>query len=142
MPRVWFNSRQSGKVRGGKGGGQLIGGAKKNMVLIFQKTQVLSFYDAVLIFSAQDSQNHHYLFALLDEANLSYIGKEVSFAECRQFQLGQIDLRSLFLNNPHQFIKGSFETVTHFKTEELDQVSEAMLPAPGLFLSSVQGAEL
>lgn len=64
-----------------------------------QPTETLVYYDGVEVFAGQDSIGGHYIGMIID-ASGRYLVAGVSPQQLRQFRIGNVDLRTMFLEAP------------------------------------------
>jgi hypothetical protein len=101
-------------------------------------SEILFFYDAPLLFSADSPEGAPFLFVLLDDGEGVYIGKEATPEEKSAFLAGATDLRSVYLLSEKPFLTGKFTDEDTFVCSELlDPVTEDMLPAKGLTYTKI-----
>ena len=67
-------------------------------------TETFVYYDGVAVFAGMDPVGNHYVGMIIDasESTDSYIVAGVSPEMLRSFRLGDVDLRTLFLQSPDE----------------------------------------
>jgi hypothetical protein len=109
---------------------------------LISSIQVEFFYDVPLIFSASDKIGRFYICELIDqnENTLKYICLPISHRRLKDFRLGQIDLRSIFVEpEMKEFYECSIE---NFESKEFEisllpskELPETYLPDGGFYLA-------
>lgn len=107
--------------------------------------QVEFFYDVPHIFSASDAVGCHYLCELVDQTDnaLKYVCCPISHGRLKAFRLGEIDLRSIYINPEindfYECYIGSFDD-KHFELIYISskELSPDYLPDSGFYLSKAR----
>ncbi|HRH46173.1 MAG TPA: hypothetical protein PKY82_31305 [Pyrinomonadaceae bacterium] len=107
-------------------------------LLTIEHYKCLSFYDLPTIFQCRTQNRKIYLFCLLEEETLTYLGKQVGSEQLKQFLNCEVDLLTIFQESTHPYLKMQFSNETTLEGDELDplEVASEMLPAAGLYISA------
>ena len=97
----------------------------------------LYFYEVPTLIFCQDERQSNFIFVLLDEDKLEYVGKKVNVEDVSLFLEGQMDLKPLFENTGTNFYIGSYGNKGEFNAVLFQGIySDDLLPEEGLMLLS------
>src|SRR3989338_10756020 len=97
----------------------------------------LYFYEVPTLIFCQDERQSNFIFVLLDEDKLEYVGKKVNVEDVSLFLEGQMDLKPLFENTVTNFYIGSYGNKGEFNAVLFQGIySDDLLPEEGLMLLS------
>ena len=95
----------------------------------------LYYYEVPTLILCRDEWQSNFLFVLLDDEKLLYIGKKVNAEETIFFLNGEKDLRALFETSASNYYIGIFENGQTFTADICTGIiNDDMLPAEGLIL--------
>ncbi|HEX9504080.1 MAG TPA: HsdR family type I site-specific deoxyribonuclease [Patescibacteria group bacterium] len=96
----------------------------------------LYYFDVPTLVFCEDERENNFIFVLLDDEKLTYIGKKVNMEDSSLFLTGSKDLRTVYETSGSSYLIGAFKSS---KTMEADVyrgvVTEEMLPAEGLIMT-------
>lgn len=103
----------------------------------FPYLKYLYFYEVPTVIFCQDERQSNYIFILLDEEHLKYIGKKVNAEDVSLFLEGQMDLKPIYENRETNLYIGTFSENSEFIAALYQgKYSEDLLPDDGLMLVS------
>ncbi|MEA9413465.1 HsdR family type I site-specific deoxyribonuclease [Flavobacterium sp. PL02] len=102
------------------------------MKLVYIK--ILYYYEVPTLIFCQDERQSNYLFALLDDETLEYIGKKVSVEDVSLFLEGQMDLKPIYNNQETNFYLGKYKKNEFYADLYQGVFSDDLLPDDGLML--------
>lgn len=104
------------------------------MKLIIKKE--LYYFDLPTLVFCEDERENNFIFVLLDEDKLTYIGKKIPVEESGLFLSGSMDLRTAYETSGSSYMIAELKSAKVLEAEVYRGiVSEEMLPADGLMMT-------
>jgi type I restriction enzyme R subunit len=96
----------------------------------------LYYFDVPTLVFAEDERENNFIFVLLDDEKLTYIGKKVNVDESSSFLTGSMDLKTVYEMSGSSYMIGALKSSKTLEAEVYRGiVSEEMLPAEGLMMT-------
>ena len=96
----------------------------------------LYYFDVPTLIFCEDERENNFIFVLLDDEKLTYIGKKVNVEDSRFFLTGSMDLRTVYETSGSSYMIGEFKSPKTLEAEIYRGiVTEEMLPSEGLMMT-------
>lgn len=108
--------------------------SNRKMKLTIKKE--LYYFDVPTLVFCEDERESNFIFVLLDDEKLTYIGKKVNVEDLSFFLSGSMDLRTAYETSGSSYMIGLFKSSKVLEAEVYKGiVTEEMLPAEGLMMT-------
>ncbi len=96
----------------------------------------LYYFDVPTLIFCEDERESNFIFVLLDDEKLTYIGKKVNVEDLSFFLSGSMDLRTAYETSGSSYLIGALKSPKTMEAEVYRGiVTEEMLPAEGLMMT-------
>lgn len=103
--------------------------------------KILYYYEIPTLIHCEDDRENNFIFVLLNEEKLEFIGKRVSVQDLSFFLNGSMDLLSLFEATTSKYFTGHLKSWEFLDAEVFNKwVVDDMLPANGLMMTPPDNA--
>jgi type I restriction enzyme, R subunit len=96
----------------------------------------LYYFDVPTLVFCEDARENNFIFVLLDDEKLTYIGKKVNVEDSSLFLAGSMDLRTVYETSRSSYMIGALKSSKTIEAEVYrGTITEEMLPANGLMMT-------
>ena len=96
----------------------------------------LYYFDVPTLIFCEDERENNFIFVLLDDEKLTFIGKKINAEDSGLCLNGKMDLRTVYETSSSRYFIGVLKTSKSLEAEIFSgEVTEEMLPAEGLMMT-------